>query len=62
MSISLSRLRDTRIEEDSDNSTSYKCLFVRNVFDVGSASYLSSRSLFECILENIPHEEVFRGM
>ena len=32
MSICLSRLRDTRIEEDSDNSTSYKYLLVRNVF------------------------------
>ena len=34
MSISLSRLRDTRIEEDSDNSTSYKYLLVRNVFGI----------------------------
>ena len=33
MSICLSRLRDTRIEEDSDNSTSSKDLFVRNVFE-----------------------------
>ena len=32
MSICLSRFRDTRIEEDSDNSTSYKYLLVRNVF------------------------------
>ena len=27
-------LRDTRIEEDSDNSTSYEYLLVRNVFGV----------------------------
>ena len=33
MSICLSRLRDTRIEEDSDNSTSSKDLLVRNVFE-----------------------------
>ena len=32
MSICLSRIRDTRIENDSDNSTSYKYLLVRNVF------------------------------
>ena len=34
MSICLSRLRDTRIEEDSDNSTSYKYLLVRNVLGI----------------------------
>ena len=34
MSICLSRSRDTRIEEDSDNSTSYKYLLVRNVFGI----------------------------
>ena len=33
MSISLSRLRDTRIEEDSENSTFSKDLLVRNVFE-----------------------------
>ena len=33
MSICLSRFRDTRIEEDSDNSTSSKDLLVRNVFE-----------------------------
>ena len=32
MSICLFRLRDTRIEEDSENSTISKDLFVRNVF------------------------------
>ena len=33
MSIFLSRLRDTRIEEDSENSTFSKDLLVRNVFE-----------------------------
>ena len=33
MSICLSRLRDTRIEKDSDNSTSSKDLLVRSVFE-----------------------------
>ena len=36
MSICLFRLRDTRIEEDSDNSTISKDLFVRNVFEPSS--------------------------
>ena len=33
MSICLSRLRDTRIEEDSENPTPSKDLLMRNVFE-----------------------------
>ena len=34
MSISFHRCRDSRIEEDSENSTSSKDLLVRNVFPI----------------------------
>ena len=59
MSICLSRLRDTRIEEDSDNSTSYKYLLVRNVFEESNDEVSREK---ESNPQNIPHEEVFRGM
>ena len=59
MSICLSRLRDTRIEEDSDNSTSYKYLLVRNVFEESNDEVIREK---ESNPQNIPHEEVFRGM
>ena len=40
MSICLSRFRDTRIEEDSDNSTPSRDLFVRNVFEAFIRSHV----------------------
>ena len=69
MSICLSRLRDTRIEEDSDNSTSYEYLLVRNVFENLFAETWSTKCGYNKVIrekesnpQNIPHEEVFRGM
>ena len=50
MSICLSRLRDTRIEEDSDNSTSYKYLLVRNVLRI---TFFFSSYYVARLLENI---------
>ena len=49
MSICLSRLRDTRIEEDSENPTPSKDLLMRNVFE----------NLFE---ENMEHEVRLRAL
>jgi hypothetical protein len=54
-------LRDTRIEEDSDNNTSSKDLLVRNVFEGLFTRDIEAREK-ESNPKNIPHEEVFRGI
>ena len=63
MSICLSRLRDTRIEEDSDNSTPSKDLLVRNVFEEFTDEETCSTKCGNRLasIENIPHEEAFIG-
>ena len=57
--------RNQRLNTDSKDLHSYKCLFVRNVFEDLSEKTCSTKCgrKKQCvaIIENIPHEEVFRG-
>ena len=59
MSIYLSRLRDTRIEEDSENSTFSKDLLVRNVFENSFEENMEHRAVTSLLASLV--EECFRG-
>ena len=54
-----------RLNIASKNHTSYKCLLVRNVFEGAKRQrrlpHFVLHVFSNLILENIPHEEVFRG-
>ena len=60
MSICLSCLRNTRIEEDSDNSTSSKDLLVRNVFEEDMEHEVRLRALLACYRRDASYDSSLR--